>query len=124
MFFLLLGVGCWLMEVHPIFIAIQYSLSPDETQTVFFTVFVLLQWWNLFNARTMGSSHSAFYRLWDCKGFLLVLFLILAGQWLIVTLGGQMFRTVPLSLECWLYMFLATSPVLLFGELYRATKRV
>ena len=102
MFFLLLSVGCWLMEVHPIFIAIQYSLSPDETQTVFFTVFVLLQWWNLFNARTMGSSHSAFY----------------------VTLGGQMFRTVPLSLECWLYMFLATSPVLLFGELYRATKRV
>ena len=107
-----------------IFIAIQYSLSPDETQTVFFTVFVLLQWWNLFNARTMGSSHSAFYRLWECKGFLFVLFLILAGQWLIVTLGGQMFRTVPLSLECWLYMFLATSPVLLFGELYRATKRV
>ena len=124
MFFLLLSVGCWLMEVHPIFIAIQYSLSPDETQTVFFTVFVLLQWWNLFNARTMGSSHSAFYRLWECKGFLFVLFLILAGQWLIVTLGGQMFRTVPLSLECWLYMFLATSPVLLFGELYRATKRI
>ena len=123
-FFLLLSVGCWLMEVHPIFIAIQYSLSPDETQTVFFTVFVLLQWWNLFNARTMGSSHSAFYRLWECKGFLFVLFLILAGQWLIVTLGGQMFRTVPLSLECWLYMFLATSPVLLFGELYRATKRI
>ena len=124
MFFLLLSVGCWLMEVHPIFIAIQYSLSPDETQTVFFTVFVLLQWWNLFNARTMGSSHSAFYRLWECKGFVFVLFLILAGQWLIVTLGGQMFRTVPLSLECWLYMFLATSPVLLFGELYRATKRI
>lgn len=124
MFFLLLSVGCWLMEVHPIFIAIQYGLSPDETQTVFFTVFVLLQWWNLFNARTMGSSHSAFYRLWECKGFLFVLFLILAGQWLIVTLGGQMFRTVPLSLECWLYMFLATSPVLLFGELYRATKRI
>ena len=123
-FFLLLSVGCWLMEVHPIFIAIQYGLSPDETQTVFFTVFVLLQWWNLFNARTMGSSHSAFYRLWECKGFLFVLFLILAGQWLIVTLGGQMFRTVPLSLECWLYMFLATSPVLLFGELYRATKRI
>jgi len=123
-FFLLLSVGCWLMEVHPIFIAIQYSLSPDETQTVFFTVFVLLQWWNLFNARTMGSSHSAFYRLWECKGFVFVLFLILAGQWLIVTLGGQMFRTVPLSLECWLYMFLATSPVLLFGELYRATKRI
>ena len=123
-FFLLLGIGCWLMEVHPIFLAIQYGLAPDEVQTVFFTVFVLLQWWNLFNARMLGSSHSAFHKLWKCKGFLIVLGLVLAGQWLIVTFGGQMFRTVPLSLECWLYMFLLTSPVLLVGELYRGGKRV
>ena len=123
-FFLLLGIGCWLMEVHPIFLAIQYGLAPDEAQTVFFTVFVLLQWWNLFNARMLGSSHSAFHKLWKCKGFLIVLGLVLAGQWLIVTFGGQMFRTVPLSLECWLYMFLLTSPVMLVGELYRGGKRV
>lgn len=123
-FFLLLGIGCWLMEVHPIFLAIQYGLAPDEAQTVFFTVFVLLQWWNLFNARMLGSSHSAFHKLWKCKGFLIVLGLVLAGQWLIVTFGGQMFRTVPLSLECWLYMFLVTSPVMLVGELYRGGKRV
>ena len=123
-FFLLLGIGCWLMEVHPIFLAIQYGLAPDEAQTVFFTVFVLLQWWNLFNARMLGSSHSAFHKLWKCKGFLIVLGLVLAGQWLIVTFGGQMFRTVPLSLECWLYMFLLTSPVLLVGALYRGGKRV
>ena len=123
-FFLLMGIGCWLMEVHPIFLAIQYGLAPDEAQTVFFTVFVLLQWWNLFNARMLGSSHSAFHKLWKCKGFLIVLGLVLAGQWLIVTFGGQMFRTVPLSLECWLYMFLLTSPVLLVGELYRGGKRV
>ena len=123
-FFLLLGIGCWLMEVHPIFLAIQYGLAPDEVQTVFFTVFVLLQWWNLFNARMLGSSHSAFHKLWKCKGFLIVLGLVLAGQWLIVTFGGQMFRTVPLSLECWLYMFLLTSPVMLVGELYRGGKRV
>ena len=123
-FFFLLSIGCWLMEVHPIFLAIQYGLAPDEAQTVFFTVFVLLQWWNLFNARMLGSSHSAFHKLWECKGFLLVLFLVLAGQWLIVTFGGQMFRTVPLSLECWLYMLLVTSPVMLVGELYRGGKRV
>ena len=123
-FFLLLGVLCWLIEVHPIFIAIRYGLSPDEAQTVFFTIFVLLQWWNLFNARMLGSSHSAFRKLQDCKAFLLVLLMILAGQWLIVTFGGHMFRTVPLSMECWLYMFLGTSPVLLIGELYRAAKRV
>jgi Ca2+-transporting ATPase len=119
MFFLLLGVGCWLMEVHPIFIAIQYSLSPDETQTVFFTVFVLLQWWNLFNARSLGSNHSAFHNLKGSLVFLFVLVSVLFGQWLIVTYGGKMFRTVPLSLTQWLWIILGTSPVLIIGELYR-----
>lgn len=95
----------------------------DETElTVFFTIFVLLQWWNLFNARMLGSSHSAFRRLWACRGFLLVLALVLAGQWLIVTFGGQMFRTVPLSWSTWLYIFVGTSPVLWIGEVYRKLK--
>lgn len=87
--------------------------------TIFFCIFVMLQWWNLFNARTLGSHHSAFRRLWACRGFLTVLVLILLGQWLIVTFGGRMFRTVPLSLQTWLYIFLGTSPVLWIGEIYR-----
>lgn len=95
----------------------------DETElTVFFTIFVLLQWWNLFNARMLGSSHSVFRRLWACRGFLLVLVLVLAGQWLIVTFGGQMFRTVPLSWSTWLYIIVGTSPVLWIGEVYRKLK--
>ncbi|MDE6647046.1 MAG: cation-translocating P-type ATPase, partial [Prevotella sp.] len=95
----------------------------DETElTVFFTIFVLLQWWNLFNARMLGSSHSAFRRLWACRGFLLVLVLVLVGQWLIVTFGGQMFRTVPLSWSTWLYIIVGTSPVLWIGEVYRKLK--
>ena len=87
--------------------------------TIFFTLFVLLQWWNLFNARVMGSYHSAFRRLWACPAFLLVLFLVLVGQWLIVTFGGRVFRTVPLSWDIWLWMFVVTSPVLWIGEVYR-----
>ena len=119
LFFIALGAICWLIEKHPILIALHYGLSPIEAQTVFFTIFVMLQWWNLFNARMLGSCHSAFRRLWACEGFLTVLALVLVGQWLIVTFGGQMFRTVPLSWETWVYIIIGTSPVLWIGELYR-----
>ncbi len=92
--------------------------------TVFFTIFVMLQWWNMFNARQLGSCHSAFRRLWACRSFLLVLALIIAGQWLIVTFGGRMFRTVPLSWHTWMLIIVGTSPVLFVGELYRFAKKL
>ena len=87
--------------------------------TVFFTTFVMLQWWNLFNARALGSAESAFRHLHRCRGMLLVLAMILVGQWLIVTFGGKMFRTEPLPLQTWLAIIAATSPVVIVGELYR-----
>ena len=92
--------------------------------TMFFTTFVMLQWWNLLNARTLGSCHSAFRYLWRCRGLLLVLVMILAGQWLIVTFGGKMFRTVPLPALTWLAIIIGTSPVLWLGEAYRLIKRL
>ena len=92
--------------------------------TVFFTTFVMLQWWNLLNARTLGSCRSAFRYLWRCRGLLLVLVMILAGQWLIVTFGGKMFRTVPLPALTWLTIIIGTSPVLWLGEAYRLIKRL
>jgi hypothetical protein len=90
--------------------------------TIFSPLFVLLQWWNLLNARVLGSCHSAFRRLWACRVFLLVLAMILAGQWLIVTFGGELFRTEPLSWQTWLWMMVGTSPVLWIGEAYRKIK--
>ena len=98
------------------------GVNPTEL-TIFFTLFVMLQWWNLFNARSLGSHHSAFRRLWACRGFLSVLALVLVGQWLIVTFGGEVFRTVPLSWQTWLYIILGTSPVLWVGEIYRRIKK-
>lgn len=92
--------------------------------TIFFTTFVMLQWWNLLNARTLGSHHSAFRYLWRCRGLLFVLLLILAGQWTIVTFGGKMFRTVPLEPQTWLSIIIATSPVLWLGEAYRLVARI
>ena len=114
LFFIFMGSLLWYFE--------RVAGVDDVELTVFFTIFVMLQWWNLFNARMLGSTHSAFRRLWACKAFLMVLMLVLLGQWLIVTFGGQMFRTVPLSWQTWLYIFIGTSPVLWVGEVYRRVK--
>lgn len=92
--------------------------------TWFFTTFVMLQFWNLFNAKALGSNHSAFRYILKDKGMLLVLAFILVGQWGIVTFGGEMFRTVPLSLPEWAIIIASTSVVLWVGELWRTMKRV
>ena len=92
--------------------------------TWFFTTFVMLQFWNLFNAKALGSNHSAFRHFLADKGMILVLVLILFGQWVIVTFGGEMFRTVPLSLAEWGIIIAATSVVLWVGELWRGVKRL
>lgn len=92
--------------------------------TVFFTTFVMIQFWNLFNAKSLGSNRTAFRHFLKDKGMILVLALVLVGQWLIVTLGCEMFRTVPLSLTEWLAIIGATSIVLWVGEIWRAFKRL
>ncbi|MDY4889995.1 MAG: calcium-translocating P-type ATPase, PMCA-type [Prevotella sp.] len=92
--------------------------------TIFFTVFVMLQWWNMFNAKTLGSTHSAFKGFLEDRALMLVLGMILAGQWAIVTFGGKMFRTTPLDIETWLLIIIATSPVMLIGEASRAWLRL
>ena len=98
------------------------GVSAEEL-TVFFTIFVMLQWWNLFNAKSLGSRRSAFHKFLSDRGLLFVLFIILAGQWLIVELGGKMFRTVPLDIETWLWIILGTSPVMIVGEILRRIRR-
>lgn len=99
------------------------GVSPEEL-TIFFTVFVMLQWWNLFNAKALGTTRTALSGLTADRGLILVLAVILAGQWLIVTFGGDMFRTVPLPAATWLLIVAATSPVLIAGELWRLGRRL
>ncbi len=111
LFFIVTATLLWYFE-H------MEGMSTHEL-TIFFTIFVMTQWWNLFNARALGSIHSAFHRLWACQSFLLVLLLILVGQWFIVTFGGGVFRTEPLDATTWLWIILGTSPVLWIGEIYR-----
>ena len=92
--------------------------------SVFFTVFVLLQFWNLFNARCLGLTQSAFHGLTQNPGFIAIAAAIFIGQVLIVQFGGYLFRVEPLSFMEWVVITAATSVVLWIGEIWRLFKRV
>ena len=85
----------------------------------FFTFFVMLQFWNMFNAKAFMEGTSAFANLKESKSFMLVALLILIGQYLIVTFGGEMFNVVPLSLKDWGIIIGSSSLVLWIGEICR-----
>lgn len=91
----------------------QYQLS------VFFTVFVMMQVWNLFNARSFGLKEPTCTRLVKCRGFLGILLIILAGQIVIVSIGGEVFRTEPLEIEHWIMIIAATSIIAIGGYITR-----
>ncbi len=85
----------------------------------FFSFFVMLQFWNMFNAKAFMEGRSAFAGLSQCKSFLFVALIIVAGQYLIVTFGGEMFNVVPLSARDWVLIIGSSSLVLWLGELCR-----
>ena len=91
---------------------------PHYDLSLFFTTFVMLQFWNMFNARAFQTGQSAL-RLKGCKGFNFIAGCILIGQILIVTFGGQMFNVTPLSLRHWVMIICGTSVVLWIGEAIR-----
>ncbi len=96
------------------------GLTPYEL-SLFFTAFVFLQFWNMFNARAFATGRSAIH-LKGCHGFILTTLLILVGQIIIVTIGGQFFSVVPLRLTDWIIIIGVTSIVLWVGELVRLIK--
>ena len=114
--FVVILVGLYLyMSTH--------GLLDLKGLTTFFTIFVMMQFWNLFNARVLGTDDSAFkgfsksYTLWIVAGIILI------GQFLIVQCGGNVFRTTPLDWQTWVGIIICTSPILWVGEIVRAIKR-
>lgn len=93
-----------------------------DNGTMFFTLFVFVQFWNLFNAGAFATGRSALH-LFHAKGFVGIASVIIIGQVLIVTFGGKMFNVEPMPVMYWVICFLLTSPVLWLGELLRLTKR-
>lgn len=118
------GVGLLFVAV---FLAFFYYFQQDgvvtpREHTLFFTIFVFMQFWNIFNAKAFMTGRSALYGLFTkniAKGFVLTLAIILVGQVLIVEFGGEMFEVVRLSLGDWLRIILSTSVILWIGEIIR-----
>jgi len=121
-------IGCGLSFILVLVGLYAYFAYNNELHirelTIFFTVFVMLQFWNLFNARVLGTNHSALTGFSHNYIVLGVALLILAGQYIIVQFGGSVFRTVPLDWQTWGILFVVTSPVLWIGEIYRFCKRL
>ena len=109
-------------SVVPISETVKKGFSLRE-HSLFFTIFVMLQFWNLFNAKSFLTGKSAFQQLGESKEFLFIVMLIFIGQVLIVQFGGAMFNVEALSLRDWLLITVNTSVVFLFGELYRILRK-
>lgn len=101
----------------------ETGLTPHDLSW-FFTFFVMLQFWNMFNAKAFMEGRSAFANLKESKSFLFVALLILIGQYLIVTFGGEMFNVVPLSLKDWGIIIGSSSLVLWIGEIARGISQL
>ena len=124
---MIFGVGilfaCVLMGMLIAFEHLPGGLTVHRL-TIFFTFFVMLQFWNLFNARVFGTNDSAFKNITKTYGMEVVVLAILLGQFLIVQFGGEVFRTEPLGWQEWMWIILSTSLVLWVGELVRWIKRM
>nr|WP_300795271.1 calcium-translocating P-type ATPase, PMCA-type [uncultured Bacteroides sp.] len=121
------GTGiCFLIVLMGLMAYMNNSAAGMDVHnlTIFFTVFVMLQFWNLFNASVFGTNHSIFKDAGHALGMLSVALIILVGQFVIVTFGGKVFRTEALPLMDWLYIIGGTSIVLWIGEIWRGIKRM
>lgn len=122
----ILGIG---LSFTVILLGLMYWFTTNEGSisrydlSVFFTTFVMLQFWNMFNAKAFLSHGSAFKDLKKSTGFLIVMFVIPLGQYLIVQFGGDVFRTVPLTFKDWGIIIGLTSLVLWLGELLRLFRK-
>lgn len=94
---------------------VTHSLTKYDL-SIFFSTFVFLQFWNLFNAKSFQSGHSAFWNMRESKVFFSTLLAIVGGQLILVYYGGEMFNIVPISFIDFLLIFAGTSLVLFIGE--------
>ncbi len=111
-----------LMDICHVRLGARQGLSAYEL-SVIFTTFVMLQFWNLFNARAFATHRSAMH-LEKCGEFMLIAAIIFFGQIFIVTVGGEFFNVTPLAVTDWLIIVLGTSVVLWIGEIARVITRL
>ena len=97
------------------------SFSIQEC-TIFFSIFVFLQFWSMLNVKHFDSTDAFFTKFSETKVFYSAMIVILLGQLLIVNFGGKMFNVVPLTTHDWTCIIGGTSLVFIGGLLFRAIK--
>lgn len=117
---------CEIFGVGIVFFIILVSLlyTRAVSLTEFFTIFVMLQWWNLFNARVFEQKRSIFNGLLKNPAFVGISLVILIGQFFIVQFGGEMFRTEPMSMQTWGYILGGTSIIAIGRELFYQISKI
>ena len=123
----IVGVGSvFVIVLLSVFFGYGQNLEGEELahfSAIFFSIFVMFQFWNMFNAKAYGTKELACSKLKDAKWFLVILLVILVGQIVIVSFGGGLFRVNPLSLNEWFMVIGGTSLVFIAGEVYRFFKK-
>lgn len=120
---ILLVGGLFLVFLVGLLLYLERDGMSEYELSLFFAIFVLLQFWNLFNARCLGVNQSALQGLFQNPAFVAIALTILIGQILMIQIGGDIFRTVPLSWQDWLLSISGTSLVLWMGEIERWLSR-
>jgi Ca2+-transporting ATPase len=115
--------GVFIVVLIAFLLLIQRNGVTAYELSAFYTTFVMLQFWNLFNARRLGSNRSALSAVAENTLFLIIAASIFVGQVIITQFGGRVFSTVPLSLRDWILIVVGTSVVLWIGEIWRAMRR-
>ncbi len=113
----------WNMITSGSYLKAPKHIISNYESALFFTTFVMMQFWNLFNAKAYRSAYSAF-RLKDCGEFVFIALLIFVGQLLIVNVGGEMFNVEPIDVQDWLFIIVVTLPIIALGEAMRIIRKL
>ena len=101
----------------------EYNGLNEYEKSLFFTIFVMLQFWNMFNAKSFMTDKSASEGLKQSNGFITIAAVIFLGQIFIVSFLGKVFNVVPLRLSDWVLITVLTSFIFIVGEVYRFFRR-
>lgn len=116
----IIGMGIFVFGVLSLIVhdIAQGSIEFGLDLTELFAIFMMINWWNLFNIRVFGKNRSIFYNLKGSSKFLLGSLVIFIGTILIVQFGGEIFNTRPLDFKEWCIIVASTSPIVIIREIW------
>ena len=116
----IIGMGIFVFGVLSLIVhdIAQGSIKFGLDLTELFAIFMMINWWNLFNIRVFGKNRSIFYNLKGSSKFLLGSLIIFIGTILIVQFGGEVFNTRPLDFKEWCIIVASTSPIVIIREIW------